>query len=59
MKILVGDFNAKVRSEGTLKPNIGNESLHEISSVIGIEVINFATRKLNCHKYNVPILQHS
>jgi hypothetical protein len=31
MKILLGDFNAKVAREDILKPTIGNESLHEIS----------------------------
>jgi hypothetical protein len=37
MKILLGDFNAKVR--------IGNESLHEISNDNGVRVVNFATPK--------------
>jgi exonuclease III len=32
MKILLGDFNAKVGSEDIFKPTIGNESLHEISN---------------------------
>jgi exonuclease III len=32
MKILLGDFNAKVGREDILKPTIGNESLHEISN---------------------------
>ncbi|PNF20337.1 hypothetical protein B7P43_G13213 [Cryptotermes secundus] len=30
MKILLGDFNAKVTREDIFKPTIGNESLHEI-----------------------------
>jgi hypothetical protein len=30
MKILLGDFNAKVSSENILKQTVGNESLHEI-----------------------------
>jgi hypothetical protein len=29
MKILLGDFNAKVGREDTFKPTTGNESLHE------------------------------
>jgi hypothetical protein len=32
MKILLGDFNAKLRREIILKPTIGNDSLHEISN---------------------------
>jgi hypothetical protein len=31
MKILLGDFNAKVGREGIFEPVIGNESLYEIS----------------------------
>jgi hypothetical protein len=30
LKILLGDFNDKVRKEDIFKPTIGNESLHEI-----------------------------
>jgi hypothetical protein len=43
MKILLGDFNAKVGREDILKPTIGNESLHEINNVNGVRVVNFAT----------------
>jgi hypothetical protein len=32
MKILLGDFNAKVGRKNILKPTIGNESSHEISN---------------------------
>jgi hypothetical protein len=32
MKILLGDFNAKVGREDIFKPTIGNESLHKISN---------------------------
>jgi exonuclease III len=32
MKILLGDFNAKVGREDIYKPTIGNESSHEISN---------------------------
>ena len=45
MKILLGDFNAKVRRENILKPTIGNESLHQGSSDNGVIIINFATSK--------------
>jgi hypothetical protein len=37
MKILSGDFNAKVGREDIFKPNIVNESLHEISNDNGVE----------------------
>ena len=29
MKILLGDFNAKMQRENIFKPTIGNESLHQ------------------------------
>jgi hypothetical protein len=45
MKILLGDFNAKVGIEDIFKPTIWNESLHEISNGNGVRVINFATSK--------------
>ncbi|PNF26439.1 hypothetical protein B7P43_G16450 [Cryptotermes secundus] len=43
MKILLGDFNAKVGREDIFKPTIVNESLHEISNDNGVRVVNFAT----------------
>jgi exonuclease III len=62
MKILLGDFNAKVGREDIFKPTIGNESLHEISNDNGVTLVNFATSKnlrvkstmfphRNIHKY--------
>jgi endonuclease/exonuclease/phosphatase family metal-dependent hydrolase len=42
MKIILGDFNAKVGRENIFKPMIGNESLHEISNDNGVRVVNFA-----------------
>jgi hypothetical protein len=30
--ILLGNFNAKIRTEGVFKSTIGNESLHEINN---------------------------
>jgi hypothetical protein len=45
MKILLGDFSAKVGREGIFKPTIGNESLHEISNYNGVTLVNFATSK--------------
>jgi exonuclease III len=62
MKILLGDFNAKVGMEDIFKPTMGNESLHEISTDNGVGLLNFATSKnlrvkstmfphRNIHKY--------
>jgi hypothetical protein len=45
MKILLGDFNAKVGREDISKPTIWNESLHKISNGNGIRVVNFLTSK--------------
>jgi hypothetical protein len=60
MKILVGDFSAKVGREHIFKPRIGNESLCEINKVYGVRVVNFATSKKSvCQEYNVPTSQHS
>jgi exonuclease III len=42
MKILLGDFNAKVSREDIFKPTIGNESLHAISKDNGVRIVNFA-----------------
>jgi hypothetical protein len=36
LKILLGDFNAKVGTEDIFKPTIGNESLYEISNNNGV-----------------------
>jgi hypothetical protein len=38
MKILLGDFSAKVGREDILKPTVKNESPHEISNATGIIV---------------------
>jgi hypothetical protein len=62
MKILLGDFNAKVGKEDIFKPTIGNESLHKISNDNGVRLVNFVTSKnltvkstmfphRNIHKY--------
>jgi hypothetical protein len=45
MKILIGDFNAKVGRQDIFKPIIGNENLHEASNDNGVRVVNFATSK--------------
>jgi len=62
MKILLGDFNAKMGRENILKLTIGNESLHQDSNDSGVRIVNFATSKnlvvestmfphRNIHKY--------
>jgi hypothetical protein len=45
MKILLGDFNAKVGREDIFKPTFGNESSHEITNDNGVRVVNFAASK--------------
>jgi exonuclease III len=42
MKVLLGDFNAKVHREDNFKPKIGTESSHKISNDNGV---SFATTK--------------
>jgi hypothetical protein len=54
MKILLGDFNAKVGREDIFKPVIGNESLHEISNDNGVEVVNFASKYLRVKSTMFP-----
>ena len=62
MKILLGDFNAKVGKENIFKQTIGNESLHQDSNDNGVRLVNFAKSKnlvvkstmfphRNIHKY--------
>jgi hypothetical protein len=45
MKILLGDFHAKVGRENIFKPTIGKESLHQVSNDNGVRIVNFATLK--------------
>jgi hypothetical protein len=45
MKMLWGDFNAKIGREDIFKPTIGKESSHEISNDNGVRVVNFSTCK--------------
>jgi hypothetical protein len=54
MKILLGDFNAKVGRKDIFKPTIGNESLQESSNNNGIRVVNFATSKNLTVKSTMP-----
>jgi hypothetical protein len=45
MKILLGDFIAKVGMKDIFKPTTGNENLREIGNDNGVRVVNFATSK--------------
>ena len=45
MKILLGDFNAKVGRGNIFKPTIGNESLHQDSNDNGVRKVNISTSK--------------
>jgi hypothetical protein len=45
MKILLGDFNAKLGRKDIFRLTIGNESLHEDSNDSGVRVVNFAPSK--------------
>jgi hypothetical protein len=45
MKILLGDFNAKVGREDIFKSIIGNESLHEATNDHRVREVTFATSK--------------
>ena len=45
IKILLGDFNAKVERENIFKPTIGNESLQQDTNDNGVRIVNFATSK--------------
>jgi len=45
MKILLGDFKAKVGRDNIFKPTIGQESLHQDSNDNGVRIVNFATSK--------------
>ena len=62
MKMLLGDFNAKVGRENIFKPTIGQESLHQDSNDNGVGLVYFVTSKnlvfkstmfphRNTHKY--------
>jgi len=43
MKILLGDFNAKLGRENIFKPMIGNDSLQEDNNDNGVRIVKFAT----------------
>jgi len=43
MKILLGDFNAKVGRENIFKLTTGNESLHQDGNDNGVRIVNSVT----------------
>jgi hypothetical protein len=43
MKIVLGDFKAKLARENIFKPIFGNESLQHNISDNGVRIVNFAT----------------
>jgi hypothetical protein len=49
MKILLGDFNAKIGRENIFNPTIGNESLLEDGNDNGVRIVNFGTTKKSSH----------
>jgi hypothetical protein len=62
LKILLRDFNVKLRREYIFNPTAGDERLHEISNYNGVRVVYFAISKRiiikstmfphrNIHKY--------
>ena len=64
MKILIGDFNAKIGRENIFHPTIETESVHPESNDNGIRLVNFSTSKnlilksikfphRNIHKYTL------
>ena len=59
MKIILGDFGAKLWRDYDFKLTIGMASLHEDSKDNGVRVTNLATKKSNCQGYDIPSLKHS
>jgi hypothetical protein len=45
MKMLLGDFSAKIDKEDVITPTNGNENLLKINNDNGVRVVNFATSK--------------
>ena len=45
MKIVLGDFNAKVGRESIYKPTVKNESIHQDSNDNDVRIVNFVTPK--------------
>jgi len=50
LKIVLGDFNAKLGKEAVYRAVIGTHSLHEVSNDNGMKLINFSVGKGLCIK---------
>ena len=48
MKILLGDFNAKVGRKNIFKPTIGNESFHQDSDYKGVGIETLSHQNSSC-----------
>ena len=49
MKILLGDFNAKLGRKDIFKLTIGNESLRQDSNEYDVRIVNLAaSKKISC-----------
>jgi hypothetical protein len=60
IKILLGDFNAKLGREDILKLTIGNESLHQDSNKNGVRTVPCATTKQSSYsEHDVSTTKHS
>jgi hypothetical protein len=46
MKILLGEFSAKLYGEVFFEPTVGNKSFHEVSNANGVRVVNLAVSKI-------------
>ena len=46
MKMLLGEFNAKMGRENIFKPTIGQESLHQDSNDNGVSLVKSPNQKI-------------
>ena len=59
MKILLGDFNAKVGRENIFKLTIGNEILHQDSDDNCVRLVKSQHKKSGSKEHDVPAPKHS
>jgi hypothetical protein len=45
MKLMLGDFNAKLGREDIFKPTYGSDNLHQDSNDNGVSIVNYVTSK--------------